>query len=325
MSSSGDDPTPSHSPNTLTPDEFKPDLEKSLTDSILKLEEIDTNLYRASSSDLWRPVGSRAVFGGQIIGQALAATGRTVPDHMFTHSLHSYFIRPGNADQNIVYKVDRIRDGTSFSTRYVQANQSGKPIFSMQVSYHVKEEASLSYQIPMPSVEGPDAYKNMESLLNEFLQMDFVGEKKRSSIKKYLAQDIPLEMKPLDPITHFRLGGPGGDPKLLYWVRAKGHIGSDVNINQSIAAYLSDMWLLWSALVPFPSFKTDMMASLDHSMWFHSPFNADEWMLYECESPISCGSRSLAHGRLWKEDGTLAVSVSQEGLIRGKTIEKSKL
>ncbi|XP_013403795.1 acyl-coenzyme A thioesterase 8 [Lingula anatina] len=177
------------------------ELENHLTNTILKLEEIDVNLYRGSN--LWKPVRSRAVFGGQVVGQALVAASKTVADHLHVHSLHTYFIRPGDNTLPILYHVDRLRDGNSFSTRSVKATQNGNTIITMQVSYHKEEEGVLSHQYTMPHAPPPDKLRTTEECLRTFLQDTRTSKQSKATIQKVLADEIPIEVKPVDPLLFF--------------------------------------------------------------------------------------------------------------------------
>ncbi|CAH1780113.1 unnamed protein product, partial [Owenia fusiformis] len=308
------------------------DLEKSLTNTVLNLDKIDLNLYRGTN--LWKPLHSRAVFGGQVVGQALVAATKTVADNMHVHSLHCYFVNAGDNRVPIIHHVDRVRDGKSFCTRSVKANQQGTPILTMQVSFHINENGGFSHQYTMPDVPKPDDLLSSEELTRKYLETEELSAKHRAYLESSLAVEVPMEMRPVNPFTFYarRIGTTvAHEPKQMIWIRASGHLDDDpaemhMNLHRCLAAYISDFSLLGTATLPHPDFRWGMGASLDHSMWFHTPFRADEWMLYECESPQAGGNRALVCGRLWKQDGTLAVTVTQEGLLRPYVPQdKSKL
>lgn len=302
-------------------------LEITLIETVLKLEKIDKNLYRADEEHLWRPINGRAVFGGQVVGQALVAAGQTVSDDLHVHSLHCYFVRPGNPDRPILYHVEDLRDGHSFGTRIVKAQQNGENILTMLASYHKLEISPFSHQYSMPVAPPPEDLKSTGELYKMSLDSGMVPEKYVSYVKKLLSLEVPMEMKPVNPEMHVRMLRTGQHPpKTLVWIRAKGLVRDFTGqIHRCIAAYMSDNVLLGTSLLPFHNFDVNFMASLDHSMWFHAIFRADEWMLYEIESPRFIGNRALCLGRLWKRDGTLAVSVAQEGVVRLSKAQTSKL
>ncbi|CAH1800268.1 unnamed protein product [Owenia fusiformis] len=243
---------------------------------------------------------------------------------MHVHSLHCYFVKPGDNTVPIIHHVDRVRDGKSFCTRSVKAQQRGQAILTMQVSFHQTETGGFSHQYNMPDVPKPDELLSADELVRKYLESPKVPEKLRATFERALAYEIPIEFKPVNPFTYYarRLGTKKAfEAKQCVWVRATGYIGEDpaeahMNLHRCVAAYISDWSLLGTAYLPHPRFKSGIIASLDHSMWFHTPFRADEWMLYECESPQAGGNRAMVSGRLWREDGTLAVTVAQEGLIR---------
>ena len=295
-----------------------PDLETTLIETVLRLEKIDKNLFRASEEHLWKPVYGRSVFGGQVVGQSVVAAGKNVPDPFHLHSLHCYFVRPGNQDRPIIYHVEDLRDGRSFGTRIVKAQQNGDNILTMLASYHKLEPSPYQHQYTMPKCASPEELHTVDELYKLSLDSGIVPRQYRSVIRKLLSVEIPTEMKPVYPHLHTRLlkRGPAA-PKNLVWIRAKGDLSSaSRHLHNCIAAYMSDYTLLGTSLLPTDGVNVTFMASLDHSMWFHTAFRADEWMLYEVESPRLTGSRALTLGRLWKQDGTLAVSVAQEGIVR---------
>ncbi len=277
--------------------------------SILDLEKIEHNLYRGVSPKVtWI-----RVFGGQVIAQALVAAQRTVETGRHVHSLHGYFMLPGDPSIPIIYDVDRIRDGLSFTTRRVVAIQKGRAIFSLEASFQ-KEEPGLDFQMPMPKdVTAPENLANRKELIS---QSDFEIPE---NIRKFWQHDRPIDMKPVK-LEHYvsRVPLP---PRQDVWVRATGPTPDDRTIQAAVLAYLSDMTLLDTATFPHGRavFDPDMqVASLDHAMWFHRPYDLADWMLYSQDTPSSSGSRGFTRGMLYARDGTLVASVAQEGLIRLK-------
>uniref|UniRef100_W5K6J2 Acyl-coenzyme A thioesterase 8 n=3 Tax=Astyanax mexicanus TaxID=7994 RepID=W5K6J2_ASTMX len=298
-----------------------PDLRSVLVTSVLNLEKLDTDLYRGKHH--WVPRTQR-LFGGQIIGQALVAAAKSVTDDLHAHSLHCYFVRAGDPKVPVLYQVERTRDGRSFCVRLVKAIQHGQPILICQASFHMMQPSPLEHQFTMPSVPPPEALLTVEELIQRFLEDPNVADITKQGLNKLLAQEVPIEIKPVNPPDFHRRVSM--EPKKLFWVRARGHIGEeDMKLHCCVAAYVSDYSLLPTALLPYPKYRVQFSASLDHAMWFHSTFRSDEWMLYECESPWAGGSRGLVHGRLWRQDGVLAASCAQEGVLRVKQTTQSKL
>jgi acyl-CoA thioesterase-2 len=273
--------------------------------AILDLETLEHNLFRGRSpQDGWQ-----RVFGGQVIGQALIAAERTVEGRV-AHSLHGYFMRPGDPSVPIIYEVDRIRDGRSFNTRRVVAIQHGAAIFSMSVSFHVVEDG-FDHQFDMPDVADPDDLPSLSEL-----KKDRIGHFP-AVIKTYFERERPIEIRPVD-LTRF-LDPERRHPVQHVWMRATGTLPDDPSLHQSALAYASDFTLLDTALIAHGRVLYDpklMLASLDHALWFHRPFKADEWMLYTQDSPASHGARGFCRGSVFTRDGTLVASVAQEGLIR---------
>jgi acyl-CoA thioesterase-2 len=273
--------------------------------SILDLEQFATNVYRGTSP----PVGMRRVFGGQVVGQALVAAVRTV-EGVLPHSLHAYFILGGDPSIPIVYEVDRIRDGKSFTTRRVVAKQRDQAIFSMAASFH-NDEPGLSHQMAMPKVPHPDQLPSDAEIREEILpQIPEV-------IRRFYQRLRPIELRPVD----FRryAGKPQPDNRFHIWFRTTTPLPDDPAIHRCALAYASDMTILDTALLPLGRsiFDEDIMgASLDHSVWFHRPFRADQWLLYSQDSPNAHGSRGFGRGLIFAADGTLVASVAQEGLMR---------
>ncbi|XP_033741957.1 acyl-coenzyme A thioesterase 8-like [Pecten maximus] len=289
-------------------------LASELIRSFLTLEKIDVNIFRASPINLWKPIAGRFVFGGQVVGQALVAASKTVTEDHHAHSLHCYFLRGGNPNRPILYHVDRTRDGQTYSSRNIKATQEGVPIFTMQASYKTEEVDELQHQFTMPSVPGPEELKDSEDFLRSQLNED-MNDNRRTLILKLLEEKIHVEKRPVNPeVYHHK---EQGEPKRFVWVRAIGEMGNDLKLHQCVAGFISDLALLGAAVQPAPpNYRPSFMTSLDHSMWFHNPFKANEWMLYEIESPQCGAGKALSLGRLWKQDGTLAVSIAQEGVVR---------
>jgi len=275
--------------------------------SILDLEPLEVNLFRGQSPKS----GWQRVFGGQVIGQALVAAGRTV-EGRHPHSLHGYFMLPGDPKVPIIYEVDRIRDGRSFTTRRVVAIQHGQAIFAMSASYQV-EEPGFDHQAPMPKVPGPDELPSEEVVKAEFMPQ--MPEPMRS----YYQRERPIEIRPVE-IKRYMSRDPM-EPQFHVWIRTTGRLPDVPAIHQAVLAYASDMTLLDTSLVPHGKTvfePTIQAASLDHALWFHRPFRADEWLLYAQDTPSASGARGLSRGLIFKQDGTLVASVAQEGLIRNR-------
>ena len=273
--------------------------------SILDLEPLERNLFRGRSPQS----GWQRVFGGQVIGQALVAAARTV-EGRGVHSLHCYFMRPGDPSVPIVYEVDRIRDGASFTTRRVVAIQHGHAIFSMSASFQV-EEPGLDHQMPMAQVPEPEALPSEQQLKEQFLPL------MPEAVRRYWERERPIEMRPVD-LTRYMSRRPL-DPQQHLWFRATAALPDDPLVHQSVLAYASDMTLLDSSLLAHGRsiFDRDLqVASLDHALWFHRPFRADDWLLYAQDSPNTSGARGFSRGEIYARDGRLVASVAQEGLIR---------
>lgn len=278
----------------------------------LDLEKLEENLFRGNSPQ----VGWQRVFGGQVIGQALVAANRTVGEGRTAHSLHGYFIRPGDPSVPIIYDVDRYRDGKSFTTRRVVAIQHGKPIFSMAASYHLMEEG-FDHQFDVPKVPMPEDLPSEKELLVQFEK--FMPD----NMKHYFSRQRPIELRPTDPERYLN---PKKDPTSIQnvWIKATQSLPDDPALHQCVLAYASDMTLLDTSLVPHGRNLFDpelMMASLDHALWFHRPFKADEWLLYAQDSPSSSGALGFNRGSIFTREGALVASVTQEGLIRKKREE----
>jgi acyl-CoA thioesterase-2 len=273
--------------------------------ALLDLEQIETNIFRGRSPENER---RQRVFGGQVAGQALVAAGRTVPADRPVHSLHAYFIRPGDPTVPIIYLVDRVRDGRSFTTRRVSAVQHGKTIFTLSASFHDPEPGE-EHGLPMPTVPEPGAVVRTADRMAALFGRE-AGEMYRG----------PIDLRHVGPLTFDAIA----DPSLratsnLVWLRADGELPDDPLLHVCLMTYASDMTLLDSVLLAHGRSWADgetSGASLDHAMWFHRPFRADRWLLYAQESPATSGARGLARGELFTQEGQLVVSVVQEGLIR---------
>ena len=280
--------------------------------TILDIERLEENLFRGLSPQ----VGWQRVFGGQVIGQALVAANRTVNGRL-THSLHAYFLRAGDPSVPIIYNVDRIRDGGSFTTRRVVAVQHGQAIFSMAASFH-KEETGLEHQIKMPEVPPP------ESLPSEAELKACLIDRVPPQVKAYWERERPIEIRPVDLSRYLTPGNH--DPSQQVWIRATGELSNDQSLHQCVLAYASDFTLLDTALIAHGRFVFDpklILASLDHALWFHRKLRADEWLLYAQDSPISGGGRAFCRGMLFTRDGKLVASTAQEGLLREGSASKN--
>jgi acyl-CoA thioesterase-2 len=274
------------------------------------LERIEENLFRGQSQDL----GWGTVFGGQVLGQALAAATATVPEERFAHSLHAYFLRPGNVSLPIVYDVDRIRDGGSFTTRRVVAIQGGQAIFNLAASFQEREEG-LCHEDEMPDAPAP------ETLPTD--QERFVASADRlpAFLRDRLSTARAFEHRPCDPVADlFR--PPAREARRMVWFRATATLPDLPRLHACLLAYASDFMFLSTALFPHGvTWLTPGMqvASLDHVMWFHDALRVDDWLLYVMDSPAARGARGLVRGRIFSRDGRLVASTAQEGLIRQKT------
>ncbi len=277
---------------------------------LLDLEDIEVNIFRGSHIDETR----QRVFGGQVAAQSLIAAGRTVT-HGRVHSLHSYFLRPGDPLVPILYEVDRIRDGRSFTTRRVVAIQHGKAIFNLQCSFHV-DEVSLTHEVVMPDAPDPESLPTLRERLKG------LGE----IWEGFFERPRPIDQRFIGDLPWSRSGDTPDDAHQQLWLRADGELPDDPLLHAAVVAYASDMTLYDSILHRHRIRWEDdnfMGASLDHCMWFHRPFRADEWLLLDQESPTAAGARGLARGLLFSRDGDLVVSVVQEGLVRIRTEARS--
>jgi acyl-CoA thioesterase-2 len=271
---------------------------------LLDLEAIEVNIFRGTSPDEDR----QRIFGGQVAGQALVAAVRTVDDDRPVHSLHAYFLRPGDPTVPVLYEVDRIRDGRSFTTRRVVAIQHGRPIFNLSASFHI-DEPGFEHLDEMPDVAGPD---DLPSRAEEWAAAGMAeswAQRPHPLDFRYVTASPFRRTEPLPPVQQV-------------WFRADGVLPDDQILHTCLLTYASDMTLLDTSLLPHGSGAIDadiMMASLDHAMWFHGRFRADEWLLYDQRTPAAGGARGLATGRVFTHDGRLIASVVQEGLIRRRS------
>jgi len=273
---------------------------------LLDLEPLEVNIYRGQNRDL----GTGRVFGGQVFAQALVAARRTVDGNREAHSAHGYFILPGDLKAPIVYFVDRLRDGSSFTTRRVTAIQHGQAIFNLSASFHIAEEG-LSHQPVMPTVPDPETLAPELSLIREMA--DQIPE----PIRPVITQDRPIDFRPVQAISPFNPAP--SEPTRQVWFKVIGALPDEPLVHQAILAYASDYGLLTTALQPHGvGFRTKglQLASLDHSVWLHRPFRADEWLLYSMESPVMSGARGFVRGAIYSRAGDLVASVAQEVLLR---------
>jgi acyl-CoA thioesterase-2 len=274
--------------------------------TLLRMERIEQNLFRGQSQNL----GWGRVFGGQVLGQALSSAEQTVPRDRVCHSLHGYFLRPGLADRPIVYTVDRIRDGKSFTTRRVVAVQDGQAIFSLSASFQVVEEG-FDHQDAMPEAPAPETLSSELELARKY--MDRIPEPMREQV----LAERPIEIRPVEPLNPLR--PQVKPPTRLLWYRAAGPLPDEPSLHQYLLAYASDFNFLGTAMQPHGvSWLSPGMqvASLDHALWFHRPFRMDDWLLYAVDSPSASGGRGLVRGRFFTRDGRLVASCAQEGLMR---------
>ncbi len=274
---------------------------------LLGLEQIDENLYRGRSED----PGWGQLYGGHVLGQALAAAQKTVDPARRVHSLHSYFLLTGDVTRPVIYEVDRIRDGGTFTTRRVVAKQKGRPIFHLSASFQTLERG-FEHQDTMPQVPPPESVPSDEELMAPY------AGRFPAPLRERILAPRAFEMRPIeepdDPIT------PAvREPKRAVWLRGRGHVGDDPTINAALLAYVSDYFFIGTSLLPHGvSWLSPGMqvASLDHAMWFHDDFRADEWLLHVMESPRASRGRGFVQGRVYTADGRLVASSTQEGLIR---------
>jgi acyl-CoA thioesterase-2 len=273
---------------------------------LLDLETIEKDVFRGRNRDL----GAGRIFGGQVLAQALVAASRTVPHERSIHSLHGYFMLPGDLSIPVLYLVDRIRDGKSFTTRRVNAVQHGQAIFSMAASFH-RTEAGPSHQMPMPRVPPPEELRPELELIRER------AHELPDELRAVLTQDRPIDFRPVDGLHPYEVHTR--EPRRYVWLKAMGDVGDDPVHHQAILAYASDYGLLGAALQPHGLvFRTPglMLASLDHAVWLHRLVRVDDWLLHVIDSPTSGGARAFSRGTFFTRDGTLVASTAQEGLLR---------
>jgi acyl-CoA thioesterase-2 len=274
---------------------------------VLQLERLELNLFRGESRDL----GFRQVFGGQVLGQALNAASATVADRA-VHSLHAYFLLPGDFNAPIIYEVDRSRDGGSFTSRRVVAIQHGQPIFHMSASFQI-EQAGFDHQIEMPRVPPPEQLADLHQLVSQAPTLP-------DDLRQLFKTPLPIEFRAVDPERLSSLQPT--QAAVQFWFRAIDGLPDDAMLHRCVLAYASDFYLLRTSTlphgVPFPSSNL-RMATIDHAMWFHRPFRVDEWLLYVMDSPSASGARGLSRGSIYSRTGQLVASVAQEGMVRFKS------
>jgi acyl-CoA thioesterase-2 len=273
---------------------------------LLDLERIETNLFRGTGPRN----GRDRIFGGQVLAQGLVAAGRTAPEDREAHSLHGYFLRPGDPSIPILYEVDRIRDGRSFTTRRVRAVQRGEAIFNMAVSYQLPEPG-FEHQVASGLPREPEGEPYEDAIRREIARHGVVIE---ADDRRF---DLPIDVRTVGGL-HFA-GTLVEPPFTQTWMRARGELGDDLRLHQCVLAYASDLTLLVSAVKPHAVGLTTAgfrSASLDHAMWFHRPFRADQWLLFAQDSPVSARSRGFARGSFYTTQGVLVASCAQEGLLR---------
>ena len=277
----------------------------------LRLERVEENLFRGPSQDL----GWGTVFGGQVLGQALSAAAQTVPADRPVHSLHAYFLRRGDVSRPVVYDVDRIRDGGSFTTRRVVAIQAGRAIFNMSASFQV-EEAGFEHQAEMPEAPAPETLRSETELAR------LVAAQLPPGLRERATSPRPIEIRPVNPRNPMR--PVPAEPRRQVWYRTTGPLPDEPSLHRLLLAYASDFHFLGTAMQPHGVSWLSrglQVASLDHAMWFHRPFRMDDWLLYDVESPFAGGARGLVRGRFFTREGQLVASTMQEGLMRPRPLE----
>ncbi len=273
---------------------------------ILSLEQLEDGLYRGETLDL----GFGHLFGGQVLGQALSAAKATVCEARAVHSFHSYFLRPGDLSRPVIYEVENLRDGSSFSARKVSAIQHGRPIFYMTASFQ-GEEPGFEHQDPMPDVPGPEGLPNQHDLAT------LLADKLPKTLMERYLDNAAIEMRLVEQVDPFR--PKATEPKRYVWMRTQGALPDDPRLHRYLLAYASDFNFLVTALQPHGLSWLDprlKVATIDHAMWFHRPFRFDEWVLYAIDSPNATNSRGLVRGQFFNQKGELVASAMQEGLMR---------
>jgi acyl-CoA thioesterase II len=272
---------------------------------LLELERLEDNLFRGESHD----IGAPQVFGGQILGQALSAAHRTV-DSRRPHSLHAYFLRPGDFNQPVIYQVERSRDGKSYSNRRVVAIQHGRPILNLAASFHADEQG-LDHQAEMPEVPGP------EGLTRSIEIQDAIIDKVPEKMRRLLAHRPPFEFRPVEPPKF--IDPVARAPRKHIWMRAWDELPEDPELHRNLLTYVSDYELIGTATLPHDldfAHRPVQMASIDHVLWFHRPFRVDDWLLYAFDSPSGHAGRGFSRGQIFTRTGKLIASVAQEGVMR---------
>jgi len=279
--------------------------------SLLDLEPLEVNLFRGQSRDL----GGKSVYGGQVIGQALVAAARTV-EGAVPHSLHAYFLRPGDMAQPIVYEVDRVRDGRTFTARRVQAIQHGAPILSLIASFQ-KPEEGLTHQVPMPEVPRPEQLESQHLQRRRYAEHAAAGGTLSERVQTALTRELAIEFKAVQPWNP--LAPEKRAPAQHFWLRAAGRLPDDPLLHTCVLAYATDFNLLSTALLPHGKswFSPGMIvASVDHALWFHREVRVDDWLLYSMDAPTAQGARGFSRGLIFDSRGRLVCSVAQESLMR---------
>lgn len=274
--------------------------------NVLSLERLDDNLFKGRKARN----GWQRVYGGQVLGQALTAAGLTVEAERSAHSLHGYFLLAGDPESEILYEVERIRDGGSFTTRRVRAIQHERSIFAMSASFH-KAEAGYDHQVDMPDVPAPESLPSVKQLIERML------DKLPDNMKTFWEREHPMDIRLPDPSRY--ISRTKRKPEQAVWFKTNGSLPDDPAIHRAILAYASDFTLLDTALIAHGKLLFDpdiQLASLDHAMWFHRPFRADDWLLYVQDSPSAYGARGFCRGTIFDRKGTLVASTVQEGLMR---------
>ncbi|WP_439544336.1 acyl-CoA thioesterase II [Hyphomicrobium sp.] len=274
---------------------------------VLDLERLEVNIFRGVSPQN----GWQRVYGGQVLGQALVAAGRTVEDNRPAHSLHAYFLLAGDPTHPILYEVERIRDGASFTTRRVKAIQHGRAIFAMSVSFH-KDEEGYEHASAMPDVPPPEDLPSAKDRVSELI------DALPAAMRNYWLRENPIELRPVD-VSRYLSRDASHPPRQDIWLKANGQLADDPLLHQCVLAYASDFTLLDTALIAHGKLLFDpdiQLASLDHSLWFHRPFRVDDWLLYTQDSPNAAGARGFCRGSFYTRDGRLVASTAQEGLVR---------
>eukprot|EP01006_Ploeotia_vitrea_P019044 TRINITY_DN510_c0_g1_i1.p2 TRINITY_DN510_c0_g1~~TRINITY_DN510_c0_g1_i1.p2 ORF type:complete len:331 (-),score=26.66 TRINITY_DN510_c0_g1_i1:1562-2554(-) len=310
--------------STADKEEEIEDSNVSLAAQSLNLQELDSRLYLAPTAQLWRPIGARGVFGGQILGQALVAASREMPPEFKCHSLHAYFLLAGNAEQNIVYYVEVLARGKTYARCNVVASQRNKRIFGMLVSFVRDGATGPTHCKPMPQVPPPEELSTIEELTRKLIESPTASQRVKEGIRQQHG-NATLDVWPVDPVQYWHHFAQFSKPAVheagetrCMWVRTKEKLDDDENLHRCVAAFASDRFLLGSARVGHNLGRNSpiQMMSLDHTMWFHRPFKADEPMLYVCHSPIARDGRAMTLADIYTKEGELAITVAQEGVFR---------